>query len=72
MDIKGLIKMAKKAKQQLTTDVAKAVWEEYANIILENWVTELSVAVASGEMDAVREVGIKMATFKFDFNRGNK
>ncbi len=56
----------------MTTDVAKAVWEEYANIILENWVTELAMAVASDEMNAVREVGKKMAAFKFDFNRDNK
>ena len=64
--------MGKKKKQNMPLDVAKAVWEEYANIILENFVTELAVAVASDEMDAIREVGKKMAAFKFDFNRGKK
>jgi len=63
--------MAKK-KQQMTTDVAKAVWEEYANIYKERWTKQLSYAVGSESWDLVRKLGMEMADFKFDFNRGNK
>jgi hypothetical protein len=63
--------MANKRKEQkLNLDVAKAIWETYANIMLEKWVKKLAYAVASGNMDAVRAVGKEMEKFKFDFNRG--
>jgi hypothetical protein len=62
--------MSKKdKKQQMPLDVAKAVWEEYSNIIKENWTRELAMAVASKEWDAVREIGKNMSAFKFKFNR---
>ena len=65
--------MSKKNKNLgMPTDVAKAVWEEYANIIMEKFAGELAQAVAAGEWEAVRAVGKKMETFKFDFNRSNK
>jgi len=64
--------MGKKKRQQLSVDVAKAIWEEYSNIILEKFTWKLAQAVASGEMDAVRAVGKEMNEFKFDFNRSNK
>lgn len=64
--------MAKEKKQQMTTDVAKAIWETYANIMLKNWVDKLAKAVASGDMDVVRELGKEMSAFKFDFNRSDK
>ena len=64
--------MGKRKVQQLPIDVAKAIWEEYANIILEKFTRKLAYAVASGDMDVVRAVGREMSEFKFDFNRSDK
>jgi len=64
--------MGKKKNQTMPLDVAKAVWEEYANIVLEGFSSKLAEAVASGEWEAVRSLGKEMDSFKFDFNRRNK
>jgi hypothetical protein len=64
--------MSKKKKQQMPLDVAKAVWEEYANIQLEMLTSKLAKAVAGKDWIAVRLLGSEMEQFKFDFNRSNK
>lgn len=64
--------MAKKKKQQMSTDVAKAVWETYANLYKERWVRTLSSAVTNRDWDAVNKLGSEMLDFRFDFNRRNK
>ena len=61
--------MGKKKKQNMPIDVAKAVWEEYANIYKERWTKHLSYAVGSENWDLVRKLGLEMTAFKFDFNR---
>lgn len=65
--------MGKKKKNKNTgmpLDVAKAVWEEYANIRLEIFTKKLAEAVAVKDWVAVRLLGGEMSNFKFDFNRG--
>lgn len=66
--------MSKKNKKNLAmpTDVAKAVWEEYANIKLEEFTAKLAKAVAAESWTAVRLLGGEMSMFKFDFNRTDK
>ena len=64
--------MGKRKKQELNLDVAKAIWETYANMILDRWVEKLAYAVAAEDMDAIRAVGKDMQDFKFDFNRRKK
>ena len=65
--------MSKKNKNTETPlDVSKAIWEEYSNIIKENWTKELATSVATEDWESVRAVGKKMESFKFDFNRSNK
>lgn len=64
--------MSKKKKQQMPLDVAKAVWEEYANIRLEMFTGKLAKAVADKDWISVRLLGGEMEMFKFDFNRDNK
>jgi len=58
-----------KKKQQMTLDAAKAVWEEYADIVLENFVDELEKVLLEGDLGMIEEVIAKMNAFKFDFNR---
>ena len=62
----------KKKNQGMDKDVAKAVWEEYANIQLEMFTAKLAKAVAAKDWIAVRLLGGEMERFKFDFNRTNK
>ena len=65
--------MSKKNKNTaMPTDVAKSLWEEYANIKLEGFTKRLADAVAAESWDAVRAIGKEMEMFKFDFNRSNK
>jgi hypothetical protein len=58
-------------KNEMPIDVAKAVWEEYANIRLEMFTAKLAKAVAVKDWIAVRLLGGEMEKFKFDFNRNN-
>lgn len=64
--------MGKKSKPTIDLDVAKAVWQKYADIIKERWTRDLALAVASEDMEAVRAVGKSMESFSFDFNIASK
>ena len=64
--------MAKKKKQQMSTDVAKAVWEKYANLYRERWVKQLEKASINNSWSEVYNALSDMQKFEFDFNRSNK
>lgn len=64
--------MAKKKKQQMSTDVAKAVWETYANLYRKRWIKQLEKASVNGHWSDVYGVLSDMQEFEFDFNRSNK
>ena len=53
----------------MPTNVAKALWEEYANIIKDKWVTDLEVAIQHSDMGYVSQLARKIKKFKFDFNK---
>lgn len=61
-----------KAKVTIDLDVAKGLWQEYANLIKARWTKALAMAVASEDMEAIRAVGKSMESFSFDFNIANK
>ena len=72
MDIKGIIKMARKKKQQMSTDVAKVIWETYANLYRERWMKQLVDAMVEKDWDKVQSAIYTMGNFRFDFNRSGK
>lgn len=64
--------MAKKKEQQMSTDVAKAVWEEYANLYRERWLKQLIEAQVEKDWNKVQLLIYTIGNFRFDFNRSNK
>lgn len=64
--------MAKKKEQQMSTDVAKALWETYAGLMRDRWVAQLEKTVMGGHWSDFYTTLDKMKEFKFDFNRSNK
>lgn len=69
--------MSKKKKNQVPVDIAKAIWEEYANIILEKFSDQIHSTIEGLHEShpiivAQREVLKNMKEYKFDFNRPKK
>ncbi len=62
----------KNKKQEMSTDVAKALWEEYANITKDKWIDQLYDAFEVKDWMEALELLLKFKKFKFDFNRSNK
>ena len=56
-------------KQEMSTDVAKALWEEYANITKDKWIDQLYEAFEVKDWMEALELLLKFKKFKFDFNR---
>lgn len=67
--------MGKKKKGQMPTKIAKGIWEEYANIILEDFAKELELAETRSNVNwaayksRVKDIAARMREFKFDFNK---
>lgn len=70
--LERVYEMAKKKEQQMSTDVAKAVWEEYANLYRERWLKQLIEAQVEKDWNKVQLLIYTIGNFRFDFNRSNK
>lgn len=66
-----------KKKNQVPVDIAKAIWEEYANIILESYADQFDNCIQGLHTShpivvAQRTIIQSMRKHKFDFNRNIK
>lgn len=66
--------MSKKKKNNVPVDISKGIWEEYANIILENFADQIESCVKGLHTShpiiaAQRPIIEAMRAHKFDFNR---
>ena len=64
--------MSKKKKNQIPVEISKAIWEEYANIILESFANQMDNCIEGLHrshpiIKAQRPIIKAMRDYKFDF-----
>ncbi len=73
----GKKKSKKNKNTRMPIDVSKAIWEEYSNIILEKFTTDIVTALEKNNkywrhIPELRDALTRMIYYRFDFNRSNK